>query len=76
VKTLDPPAFPEPINYKIHYLYEVDEVFPIDLDLHRSVNLENVRLRPEYLRRFVKMDQGASHLSAGSLAYSFDEEEG
>jgi hypothetical protein len=74
IKNLDPPSFQESNSYKIIYLYDVDEVFPIDLDLNRSVNQENMRLRPEYIRKFIQVDKSVTNLSAGSLTYSFDDE--
>jgi hypothetical protein len=76
IKALDQSAFPEIGNYSIHYFYEIDEVFPIDLDFNRSINQENVRLRPEYINKFIELDKSVTHLSAGSLTYALDDEEG
>jgi hypothetical protein len=46
IKALDSGAFQESPNFKINYIYDIDEVFPIDLDFNRRINQENVRLRP------------------------------
>jgi hypothetical protein len=46
IKALDPPAFIENGNYLVYYFYDIDEVFPIDLDFNKSINQEYVRLRP------------------------------
>lgn len=38
IKALDSAAFQESTNYNIFYFFDIDEVFPIDLDFNRSIN--------------------------------------
>lgn len=58
-------------------MLEIDEVFPIDLDLDNNINQSNLRLRPEYVKIFTKQNSDKiSHLSSGSLSYAMEDEEG
>ena len=42
----------EPSKYKIIYMFNINEIFPIDLDLENNVNQTNIRLRPEFVKNF------------------------
>ena len=47
IKALDPQKLDEKNNnYKVYYMYDINEIFPIDLDLEENVNQSNIRLRP------------------------------
>jgi hypothetical protein len=59
------------------YIFDIDEVFPIDLDLENNVNQSNLRIRPEFIDYFIKNnDSKITLLSGGGLTYGFDDEEG
>ncbi len=57
-------------------MYDIDEVFPIDLELEENVNQSFIRLRPEFVQKYIDPELEKTRLTGGSLLYSIEDEEG